>query len=100
MAVNHDVVIPPDGLAAILKSLRDVHQLLGCKHTITKVAGIVCARVSMRSAKFVRGKSAGISLDLLRPLAARRFVQHITGSCVVVYPHLVAEPSPQQRSGR
>ena len=64
MIVNHDVMVPPDGLAAILESLGDLNQLFGGEHAIAEVAGIVGGRSRMTESKLVRSKAGGSSLTL------------------------------------
>src|ERR1700760_4405778 len=93
-------MVPADGLTAVLKPLSDVHQFFGGKNAIAQVASAICRRVCMAETDLVRSKAAGIRLDLCRPLAARCFVQHVVGRCVVIHPDFVAKPSSQQRRSR
>jgi hypothetical protein len=56
--------------------------------------GLVCGNPNLCAVN-----PAGAGLDLLRPLAARGFVQHVARHGVVVDPHFLPEPAAQQSGG-
>ena len=99
VAVDHHVVVPADRLAAVLESLPHLDQLFGGELLIAEVAPVVGLGIGMREAELVRGEAAGVRVDLLRPLAARRLVQHVARRCMIVDAHPVAELAAEQRAG-
>ena len=92
-------MVPSDRLAAVLESLPHLDQFLRGELRIAGVAPVVGLRVRVREAEFVRREAARVGVDLLRPLAAGRLVQHVARRFVIVDAHPVAELPAQQRAG-
>ena len=90
-------MVPTDRFAAILEALSDLDQLLGRENPIARIAPSVRLRIRMCKAEFVRREARWIAPHFLRPLAARRFVQYVARSGVIVYSHFLPEPAAQQR---
>ena len=84
VAVNHDVVIPADALRGSSRSPAGSGSALSWKARFARsrpvsVAGFVCGKPNLCAVK-----PLGIGFDLLRPLAAGRFVQHVARRFMIV----------------
>ena len=99
MAVDHNVVVPANGFATVLESLAQLDEFPGGELLVAGVAAVVGLRIRPRETEFVRGEPARIGVDLLCPLAAGRFIQHIARSFMIVDADPVTEFSSQQRAG-
>src|SRR5690242_9531190 len=100
MAMNHDVVIPADGFAAILVAFADIDDFFCGKYAIRRITPAVLRLRRMRKAELMRRKTALVLFDLGRPLATVRFIEHVLRGLMVVNTNAIPKPSAEKRGDR
>src|SRR4051794_15392281 len=97
MAMDHDVVIPTDGLAAVFESFCRVDQFPRCKQPVAPIPSEVSPRIRMRDTELMCGEAAWMRLTFIRPLAARSFVERVAWRCMIVHANAFPEFAAEQR---
>lgn len=99
VAVDHDVVVPTDGFAAVFEALGDVDEFLGSEETIAAIAGAVFGGIGVGEAELVAGKTGRVLFGFVGPFAAGGLVEHVAGGSVVIDANPVAELATEQSGG-